>query len=101
MLSSPGPLVLLVKLLELAACQLLMCGKLEPALYMSAQSLTHIRLFAAPWTVARQLPLSLGFPRQEYWNGLPFPSPECTVCTDTKIYTQMSDLLPTVHFCPV
>ena len=29
-----------------------------------------------PWTVARQTPLSMGFPRQEYWSGLPFPSPE-------------------------
>ena len=29
-----------------------------------------------PGTVAHQAPLSLGFPRQEYWNGLPFPSPE-------------------------
>ena len=28
-----------------------------------------------PWTVARQASLSRGFPRQEYWNGLPFPSP--------------------------
>ena len=27
-----------------------------------------------PWTVARQAPLSMGFPRQEHWNGLPFPS---------------------------
>ena len=30
---------------------------------------------ATPWTVACQAPLSMGFPRQEYWNGLPFPSP--------------------------
>ena len=30
---------------------------------------------AAPWTVARQAPLSTGFPRQGYWSGLPFPSP--------------------------
>ena len=29
----------------------------------------------SPWTVAHQAPLSLGFPRQEYWSGLPFPSP--------------------------
>ena len=29
-----------------------------------------------PWTVARQTPLSMGFPRQEHWSGLPFPSPE-------------------------
>ena len=28
-----------------------------------------------PWTVAPQVPLSMGFPRQEYWSGLPFPSP--------------------------
>ena len=28
-----------------------------------------------PWTVARQAPLSVGFPRQEYWKGLPLPSP--------------------------
>ena len=30
----------------------------------------------SPWTVARKIPLSMGFPRQGYWNGLPFPSPE-------------------------
>ena len=30
--------------------------------------------FATPWTVACQAPLSMGFPRQEYWSGLPFPS---------------------------
>ena len=32
-------------------------------------------LFVTPWTVACQAPLSMGFPRQEYWSGLPFPSP--------------------------
>ena len=31
--------------------------------------------FVTPWTVARQAPLSMGFSRQEYWSGLPFPSP--------------------------
>ena len=31
--------------------------------------------FVTPWTVARQAPLSMGFPRQEYWRGLSFPSP--------------------------
>ena len=31
--------------------------------------------FAIPWTVAHQAPLSMGFPRQEYWSALPFPSP--------------------------
>ena len=37
--------------------------------------LSGIQLFATPWTVAHQAPLSMGFPRQEYWSGLPFPTP--------------------------
>ena len=40
------------------------------------KSLSHVRLFEAPWTVAYQAPQSVGFSRQEYWSGLPFPSPE-------------------------
>ena len=34
-----------------------------------------VRLFVTPWTVAYQAPPSMGFSRQEYWSGLPFPSP--------------------------
>ena len=37
--------------------------------------LRHVWLFVTPWTVAHQAPLSFGFPGQEYWSGLPFPSP--------------------------
>ena len=40
------------------------------------KSLSRVRLFATPWTVARQTSLSMGFPMQEYWNGLLFPTPE-------------------------
>ena len=36
---------------------------------------SHVQLSATPWTVAHQAPLSMGFPKQEYWSGLPFPSP--------------------------
>ena len=39
------------------------------------KSLSRVRLFATPWTVAHQAPLSMGFSRQEYRSGLPFPSP--------------------------
>ena len=39
-------------------------------------SLSHVRLFAAPWTIAYQAPPSMEFSRREYWSGLPFPSPE-------------------------
>ena len=37
--------------------------------------LNCVRLFATPWTVAHQAPLSMEFSRQEYWNALPFPPP--------------------------
>ena len=37
--------------------------------------LSRVQLFATPWTVAYQAPLSMGFSRQQYWSGLPFPSP--------------------------
>ena len=46
-----------------------------PGLY-KVQPLSRVRLFATPWTVAYQAPPSRGFSRQEYWSGLPFPSPE-------------------------
>ena len=37
--------------------------------------LSHVQLFATPWTIARQAPMSMEFSRQEYWSGLPFPTP--------------------------
>ena len=39
------------------------------------KSLSYAQLFATPWTVAHQAPLSMRFSRQEYWSGLPLPSP--------------------------
>ena len=42
---------------------------------MKVKSLSHVRLFATPWTVTHQAPQSMEFSRQEYWGGLPFPSP--------------------------
>ena len=39
------------------------------------KSLSRVRLFVTPWTVAYQAPPSMGFYMQEYWTGLPFPSP--------------------------
>ena len=48
---------------------------------------SHVQFFATLWTVVHQAPLSLGFSRQEYWIGLPFPTP--------------GDLLePTSPLCP-
>ena len=42
---------------------------------VKVKSLSRVRLFATPWTVAYQAPPSTEFSRQEYWSGLPFPSP--------------------------
>ena len=42
---------------------------------MKVKSLSRVQLFVTPWSVAHQAPLSMGFSRQEYWSGLPFPSP--------------------------
>ena len=42
---------------------------------MHAKSLQSCPTLCDPWTVAHQAPLSMGFPRQQYWSGLPFPSP--------------------------
>ena len=39
------------------------------------ESLNHVQLVETPWTITFQSSLSMGFPRQEYWSGLPFPSP--------------------------
>ena len=45
------------------------------SLEVKMRSLSRVRLFPTPWTVAHQAPPSMGFSRQEYWSGLPFPSP--------------------------
>ena len=42
---------------------------------MILSHLSCVQLFATPWTAAQQAPLSMGFSRKEYWNGVPLPSP--------------------------
>ena len=42
---------------------------------VKVKSLNRVRLFATSWTIGYQVPPSMGFSRQEYWSGLPFPSP--------------------------
>ena len=42
---------------------------------MKMKLLSRVRLFTTPWTVAYQAPPSMGFSRQEYWSGVPLPSP--------------------------
>ena len=47
---------------------------INPSLYLICVCSSCVQLFVTPWTVACQAPLSMGFPRQECWSGLPFPS---------------------------
>ena len=47
----------------------------EISINVKVKSLSRVRLFATPWTIAYQAPQSMGFSRQELWSGLPFPSP--------------------------
>ena len=51
-----------------------MCVRIN-YIYVYAQWLSHVQLFVTSWAIFHQAPLSMGFSRQEYWSGLPFPSP--------------------------
>ena len=51
---------------------------------------SHVQLFATLWTVAHQAPLSMGFSWQEYWSGLPFPSPLDLTDPEIKATSLMS-----------
>ena len=56
---------------------------------------SHVQLFATPWTVAHQAPLSMGFSRQEHWSGLPFPLPGDLPGIKPASPTLQADSLPT------
>ena len=49
--------------------------------------LIHVRLFVTPWTAAYQAPPPMGFSRQEYWSGVPLPSPKCALMSENNLKT--------------
>ena len=55
--------------------------------------ISRVRLCATLWTAARQAPLSMGFPRQEYWSGLPCPPPRDLADPGIKSTSLMSPAL--------
>ena len=59
--------------------------------------LSCVRLYATSWTVAHQAPLSLGFARQEYWSGVPLPSPKST-STNVKFLISRMRLNKIINF---
>ena len=74
---SPVPGILQARTLEWGAISFSDAWKWK----VKSKSLSCVQLFATPWTAAYQAPPSMGFSRQEYWSGVPLPSPcECTTC---------------------
>ena len=76
--SPPGSLVpgiLQARILEWVAISFSNAWKWKA----KVKSLSHVRLFETPWTAAYQAPSSMGFSRQEYWSGVPSPSPRLEV----------------------
>ena len=61
------------------------CHFLLQWMKVKVKSLSSVRLFATPWTAAHQAPLSMGFSRQEYWSGVPLPSPKAIVLQGKKL----------------
>ena len=68
---SPIPGILQARTLEWVAISFSNAWKWK----VKGKSLSRVLLFVTPWTTAYQAPLSMGFSRQEYWNGVPSPSP--------------------------
>ena len=70
---SPVPGILQARTLEWVAISFSNEGRWK----VKVKFLSHVRLLATPWTAAYQAPPSMGFSRQEYWSGVPLPSPMC------------------------
>ena len=57
------------------------------------KSLSRVQLLGTPWTAAHQAPPSMGFSRQEYWSGVPLPSPVYFVTCDEKVINYLKHIL--------
>ena len=83
---SPVPGILQARTLEWVAISFSNAWKWK----VKGKSLSRVRLLATPWTVAHQTSPSMGFSRQEYWSGVPLPSPK--LCSNTNINWKYKDL---------
>ena len=64
---------------------------------VKVKSLSRVRLFSTPWTAAYQAPPSLGFSRQEYWSGVPLPSPTIILYTFNFFQNSMLHIARSPH----
>ena len=85
---SPVPGILQARTLEWVAISFSNAWKWK----VKVKSLSRVRLLATPWTAAHQAPLSMGFSRQEYWSGVPLPSPSISSYTSSIQLTSSSSL---------
>jgi len=81
---SPVPGILQARTLEWVAISFSSAWKWK----VKVKSLSHVRPSATPWTAAFQAPPSMGFSRQEYWSGMPLPSPDYMAYKALNIYSQ-------------
>ena len=78
---SPIPGIIQARTLEWVAISFSNAWKWK----VKVKSLSRVRLFMTPWTAAYQAPLSMGFSGQEYWSGVPWPSPDCKYIGTLKL----------------
>ena len=88
---SPVPGILQARTLEWVAISFSNAWKWK----VKVKSLSHVQLFATPWIAAHQAPPPMGFSRQEYWSGLPVPSPFCLLTLNYS-YSFMMEII--IHF---
>jgi len=79
---SPVPGILQARTLEWVAISFSNAWKWK----VKVKSLSHAQLLATPWTAAYQAPPSVGFSRQEYWSGVPLPSPGSMICVHKSFH---------------
>ena len=100
---SPVPEILQARTLEWVAISFSNEGKWK----VKVKLLSHVRLWATPWTAAYQAPLSMGFSRQEYWSGVPLPSPMTNIDSvlksrditlPTKVHIVKDTVFPAVMY---
>ena len=91
---SPVPGILQARTLEWVAISFSNAWKWK----VKVKSLSRVRLLATPWTVAYQALPSIGFSRQEYWSGLPLPSPQ-VVLDNVKCTNRASLVAQTLKIC--
>ena len=62
---------------------------LKLSVTVKVKSLSHVQLLATPWSAAYQTPLSMGFSRQEYWSGVPVPSPTTEIISSVQLLNRV------------